>query len=193
MVDFRYGPVEFYLVGLEGDRPEPGVVAALVNLLDTGMVRLLDFVILSKDDDGEVTVTEVEDEDDRYGLGETELSASGIVGDEDVAELAELIPPGASAALVAFELVYQRDLASRLAASGAVVLASDRVPAPVVNALMDALDDAEQDPWPVSLVYPQRGLMPLKVRAFLDFAAPRLRERLGGLNGPKAPANVVAR
>ncbi|MBN9184946.1 MAG: hypothetical protein J0I97_05695, partial [Microbacterium sp.] len=122
MVDFRYGPVEFYLVGLEGDRPEPGVVAALVNLLDTGMVRLLDFVILSKDDDGEVTVTEVEDEDDRYGLGEAELSASGIVGDEDVAELAELIPPGASAALVAFELVYQRDLASRLAASGAVVL-----------------------------------------------------------------------
>lgn len=145
MVDFRYGPVEFYLVGLDGDRPEPGVVAALVNLLDTGMVRLLDFVILSKDDDGEVTVTEVEDEDDRYGLGETELSASGIVGDEDVAELAELIPPGASAALVAFELVYQRDLASRLAASGAVVLASDRVPAPVVNALMDALDDAEEE------------------------------------------------
>ncbi len=61
------------------------------------------------------------------------------------------------------------------------------------GALKSVLDDAEQDPWPVSLVYPQRGLMPLKVRAFLDFAAPRLRERLGGLNGPKATANVVAR
>ncbi|WP_083196706.1 LysR family transcriptional regulator [Rhizobium sp. AC27/96] len=45
--------------------------------------------------------------------------------------------------------------------------------------LKTVLDDAEQDPWPVSLVYPSRGLMALKVRAFLDFAASRLKERLG--------------
>jgi DNA-binding transcriptional LysR family regulator len=44
--------------------------------------------------------------------------------------------------------------------------------------LKTVLDDAEQDPWPVSLVYPSRGLMALKLRAFLDFAAPRLKERL---------------
>lgn len=44
--------------------------------------------------------------------------------------------------------------------------------------LKTVLDDAEQDPWPVSLVYQSRGLMALKLRAFLDFAAPRLKERL---------------
>lgn len=48
------------------------------------------------------------------------------------------------------------------------------------GALTTVLDTWEQDPWPVSLVYPSRGLMPLKVRAFLDFAAPRLKARLEG-------------
>jgi uncharacterized membrane protein len=145
MVEFRYGPVEFYLVGFEGERPDQGVVDALADLVDRGFVRLLDFAIVSKSEDGDVTVVEVEEDDDRFGFVDIELAATGIAGDEDIAEFAELIPPGDSAALVAVELTYQRELASRLAASGGVVLASDRVPAPVVNALMDALEDAEEE------------------------------------------------
>jgi uncharacterized membrane protein len=140
MADFRYGPVEFYLVGFEGERPDPATIGALTDLLDTGLVRLLDFLIVSKSEDGEVSVTEVEDESDRYGFGGTELSASGIAGDEDIEEFAELVPPGGSAALVVFELTYQRELASKVAASGAVVLGYDRVPAPVVNALLDTIE-----------------------------------------------------
>ena len=41
-----------------------------------------------------------------------------------------------------------------------------------------ALRDFEPKPWPVSLVYAGQGLLPLKLRAFLDFAAPRLKARL---------------
>ncbi len=43
-----------------------------------------------------------------------------------------------------------------------------------------ALEDFEPDPWPVSLVYAAQGLLPLKLRAFLDFAVPRLKARLQG-------------
>lgn len=43
------------------------------------------------------------------------------------------------------------------------------------------LEDFEPEPWPVSLVHAGRGLLPLKLRAFLDFAAPRLKARLAGL------------
>ncbi len=43
------------------------------------------------------------------------------------------------------------------------------------------LEDFEPEPWPVSLVHTGRGLLPLKLRAFLDFAAPRLKARLAGL------------
>ena len=46
------------------------------------------------------------------------------------------------------------------------------------GALVPALEKFEPAPWPVSLVYAGQGLLPLKVRAFLDFAAPRLKTRL---------------
>jgi DNA-binding transcriptional LysR family regulator len=46
------------------------------------------------------------------------------------------------------------------------------------GALAIALPEFEPSPWPVSLVFAGQGLLPLKLRAFLDFAAPRLRERL---------------
>jgi DNA-binding transcriptional LysR family regulator len=48
-----------------------------------------------------------------------------------------------------------------------------------------ALRDFEPAPWPVSLVYMGQGLLPLKVRAFLDYAAPRLKSRLSRLFGPR--------
>jgi DNA-binding transcriptional LysR family regulator len=47
------------------------------------------------------------------------------------------------------------------------------------GALNVVLEKFEPLPWPVSLVYPGKGLLPLKLRAFLDFAAPRLKSRLG--------------
>jgi DNA-binding transcriptional LysR family regulator len=49
-----------------------------------------------------------------------------------------------------------------------------------VGTLALALEKFEPAPWPVSLVYPSQGLLPLKLRAFIDFAAPRLKSRLQG-------------
>ena len=46
------------------------------------------------------------------------------------------------------------------------------------GAIATALEDFEPPPWPVSLVYPGQGRLPVKLRAFLDFAAPRLKARL---------------
>lgn len=138
MTEFRYGPVELYLVGFEGERPDPGVTAALVDLVGSGLVRLLDFVLVSKSDDGAIDIVEVENETDLYGLGDIELAELGIASEEDIAELAELVPPGGSAVVVALEMTYARELASRVAASGAVVLSAERIPAPIVNAVLDA-------------------------------------------------------
>jgi DNA-binding transcriptional LysR family regulator len=58
------------------------------------------------------------------------------------------------------------------------VLSYQAVDAVRAGALEIALEDFEPIPWPVSLVRATRDLTPLKVRAFLDFAAPRLKERL---------------
>ncbi|MGH3692212.1 MAG: DUF6325 family protein, partial [Microbacterium sp.] len=66
--------------------------------------------------------------------------AAGLAGDEDVEELADALAPGQSAAIVVLELTFARTLAQNLAAAGGQVLRSERVPAPVVNAMMDILD-----------------------------------------------------
>ncbi|WP_417563136.1 DUF6325 family protein [Microbacterium sp.] len=142
MPEFRYGPVEFYLVGLESTQPDPSTLDALGAMLETGAVRLLDFVLLSKSPTGELTLVET---DDIEGVAELELAAPGLAGDADAAEFAEHIPDGSAALLVAFELVFQRELASRLAASGGVVLHTERIPAPVVNALIDLETENEGD------------------------------------------------
>ncbi|WP_100810897.1 MULTISPECIES: DUF6325 family protein [unclassified Microbacterium] len=141
MVAFAYGPVELYLVGLEDERPAPGVVDALAEVLDAGLVRLLDLVLMSRDDDGNLTVVEIEEETDDYGFGGVELAAVGIVGDEDIAELSELVEPGTSAVLVALELAWARRLSEKLAASGGQLLSVERIPAPVVNALIESIDE----------------------------------------------------
>lgn len=144
MAQFTFGPVEFYLVGLDGDRPSPAVISALTELIDAGLVRLLDFVLISKSVDGDVTVTEVEEQAAEFGLGDVDLDAIGITGDEDIEEFAAHLEPSTTAALVALEMAWAKRLAEKVAASGAEVLAVERIPAPVVNGLVDALveDDA---------------------------------------------------
>lgn len=140
MAEFRYGPVELYLVGFEGEAPDPGVIDSLNDLVEGGTVRVLDFLIVSKSEGGDVTIAEVEDEEFALDLHEV-----GIAGEEDIAELAGLVPAGGSAAIVALELVYARALAERVAASGAVVLSSERIPAPIVNAIIDLSSELSDD------------------------------------------------
>jgi len=142
MPEFRYGPVEFFLLGMPEDRPAPDVVAELGRLVATGLVRILDFVVIGKSEEGEIVVTEIEEDDDRFGLTEIEIVETGLSGSEDIDQLAERIEPGTSAALVALELTFARGLAATLAGSGGVVLAHERIPAPIVNAVVDA---AEQE------------------------------------------------
>lgn len=133
---YRYGPVDFYLVSLAGERPEPETIAALRSLIDTGLVNLLDLVIISRDADGTVTTIELEDDAETIGVGP--LGAAGIAGDEDIEDFADLVEPGSSAVLAVIEVAYQRELAASVASSGGTLLAYERVAAPVVNALMDA-------------------------------------------------------
>lgn len=135
MASFDFGPVEFYLVELADDRPADSVISALDDLVSAGTVRVLDFLIVTVSEDGE-QATSVEAE------GAT-LAVPGLIGEEDVADFADELEPGRSAAIVALELVWARTLAERVSAAGAQVLRVERIPAPVVNALFDEFEDAE--------------------------------------------------
>lgn len=132
------GPVELMVVSLAQAGPSPAVIEALAAQVQAGTVRVLDFVVVDKSDSGDVEVTEVEL--DALGGAALDLAVPGLTGDEDIAILAETLPPGGTAAIVALELVWARDLGARLAAEGSEVVASERIPSSVVNEIA-ALDD----------------------------------------------------
>lgn len=144
MPEFRYGPVELYLVGFDSDQPDAGTFRALADLLATGVVRLLDLVFVSKKDDGEVDVVEVEEGDNPLGLATgPDPLAGGLVADEDLAELVAPMAAGTSAVVMAIELTFAKTLTEEVARAGGEVLRVERIPAPVVNALVDLYEPVE--------------------------------------------------
>jgi uncharacterized membrane protein len=143
MAEFEYGPVDVYVVSFEGDRLDEATASALGELMVGDEIRLLDLLIVSRGDGGEVTVREYEEFRDEAGFTVVELEASGIIGDEDVDDLSEAIPPGTSGAIMAIELLWAKKIASAFAASGGEVLQVERIPATVVNEVLAAASDEE--------------------------------------------------
>jgi hypothetical protein len=142
MAEFQYGPVDIYLVGFEGDRLDPATLSSLGELMVSGAIRLLDLLIVSRSNDGEITVRELQEFVDETGIEVVELAATGLIAEEDVDELGANIPPGTSGALLAIELLFAKQLAENFAAAGGMVLQTERIPAPVVNA---AMAEAEEE------------------------------------------------
>lgn len=134
----QYGPVEIAVISLRDRVPSAGVLHALAAQVSDGAVRLLDFVVVSRTGGGAVSIEEIDL--DRFALDGLELHAPGLAGDEDFAAVAERIPAGGAAAIVVFELLWARDLAEQLAQDGSVVLAAERIPASVVNAIAELAD-----------------------------------------------------
>jgi hypothetical protein len=137
MTEFRYGPVDLFLVGFDGERPDPGTIAAVAELVEAGTVRLLDYTVISRNDAGEVSVREAAAAE--HGLA-VPMQAVAITTTENIEQLADTIPPGGTAVLIALELAWSKRLSERFAESGAVLLAHERIPAPVVNAIADLAD-----------------------------------------------------
>lgn len=135
----RFGPVDLYLLSLPGRDLDPATISELVHFVDTGLVRLLDLTVLTKSEDGKLTLVKAEELPDGFELDVASLGATGLINHNDIAGLAVAIPAGTSALLVAIELTYQRDLAARTSESRVVVLGDERIPATVVNALADTI------------------------------------------------------
>lgn len=134
MSDLEWGPVEIMLVGFEGEKPTSGVVDAVTELVRSGTVRLLDLLFVSRSADGTVSSAEWEEAGEGYGFAGLELEAPGLAGEEDVEDFAALLPAGATAVLLVIELVWAKNFASQLVGSEGGVIASQRIPAAIVNA-----------------------------------------------------------
>lgn len=134
MEDLEFGPVELVLAAYVGDRPDPEIMDAIASLVEAGTVRLIDLVHVTRDDDGGVRYLEVDESS--IEVGRIDLAAGGLASQEDIDELGGRLPTGTSALLLVVELLWAKHLASTLARAGGFVVDFERIPAPVVNAVV---------------------------------------------------------
>jgi Family of unknown function (DUF6325) len=137
------GPVDILLIGFPPGAPMSGeAVPHLLDLVDRGIVRVLDVLFITKNPDGSFSGFDVRDlGPERVGdFVAFEGARSGLVGHEDVATAAEALEPGAAAVLIVYENRWAAPFAAAVRRNGGRLLANERIP---VQDLIAALDAAE--------------------------------------------------
>ncbi len=136
------GPIDYIVVEWPGRQPNGEVAPQLVDLVDRGLIRILDLVFVAKDEEGNVAGLEISELAGEVAeLSVFEGASSGLISDEDVDEAGGVLEPGTSAALLVFENAWAAPFVSAVRRSGGQLVASGRIPA---QDLLDALDASEE-------------------------------------------------
>lgn len=136
------GPIDYLVVEFPGNRMTGEGMPLLVDLVDRGIIRILDLVFIRKDLDGSVSGMTLADVD---GDGALDLavfagSSSGLLGPEDITDAGAVLEPGTSAGMLVYENVWAAPFAAALRRGGGRLVAGGRIPVQAVLAALDAVD-----------------------------------------------------
>jgi hypothetical protein len=137
------GPIDYLVVEFPGNRMTGEAFPLLIDLVDRGLIRILDFAFVRKELDGSVAgmVLADLDGDSQLDLAVFEGASSGLLDPEDIDEAGTVLQPGSSAGILVYENVWAAPFASAVRRSGGQLVASGRIP---VQALLAALDSADE-------------------------------------------------
>ncbi len=132
------GPVNVVIIGFPGNNFSGRIAPALMDLVESGTVRVIDLLFVTKDAEGVTTTIEMGDLDPEAGPAFLDISvtAEGALGPEDAEEVAEDLPPNSSALLIAFENAWAAEFAEAVRAADGVLIDSIRIPHDVVEAAL---------------------------------------------------------
>ncbi|MGP0031904.1 MAG: DUF6325 family protein [Acidimicrobiales bacterium] len=136
------GPVNYLVVGFPGNKFNGEIAPALGQLVDDGLIRILDLVFVGKDTDGDVTVFEYDEHDDLVLFAEIDAEVGGLANDEDIDRVGGLLEPGNSAALLIWEDLWAAPLAEAMRNSGGIALEGARIPHELIQSALSELDAA---------------------------------------------------
>jgi Family of unknown function (DUF6325) len=138
------GPIDYVLIEWPGRQPTGEAAPIVADLVERGIIRVLDLAFITKAEDGTVAGLEIKD------LGEEveelklfEGASSGLLSDDDIGEAAAALEPGTSAALLVFENSWAAPFATAIRRSGGQLVASGRIPVQAVLAALEATEEAE--------------------------------------------------
>jgi hypothetical protein len=137
------GPVDYVVVEFpSGASNFTGEMAAeLLALVDADTIRVIDILILTKDEDGTVEATELSDIGNLGELQALEAQLAELLAEEDVAHLAAAMDPGSTAGVLIWENLWAAPFASAVRRSGGQLIANGRIPIQAIAASI-AADEA---------------------------------------------------
>lgn len=144
--DVELGPIDIVVIGYPPDAPRTGeAIPLFIDLVDRGIIRVLDVLVVQKNEDGSFSGIDVTDLDGDGGsdLVMFEGARSGLLGDEDAAKAAEAIEPGTTAVVIVFENAWAGPFAAAVRRNGGQLIDFQRIPAQDVLDALDALDAAD--------------------------------------------------
>jgi hypothetical protein len=137
------GPIDYLLVEFPADRePDGSALPLLLDLVDRGIIRILDLAFARRELDGTMIAIDIAD----VGLtGDFDVTlfasaSSGLLGDDDLAEASAALEPGCSAAILVYENTWAAPFSRALRRNGAQLVANGRIPVQAILAAVDALD-----------------------------------------------------
>ena len=135
------GPVELVVLTFPGERADPDVVAAVAKVVSQGYV--LDLVFISRLQDGQIRITDVDENLDDIGFGSLEIKAQTLVNEDDMEVIRDSLEPGTSAAIIVYEESWARGVASAVRKAGGEVALHVQVPRDAVDAAVAAAASAD--------------------------------------------------
>jgi hypothetical protein len=140
--DETLGPISYLIVEFPGNKMTGKGLPILVDLVDRGLIRILDLLFVMREQDGSIRAAELRDFD---GDGELDLAmfegaTSGLLDASDMADAAEVIQPGNAAGILIFENRWAASFTQELRNGGAELVAAGYIPQ---DALLASLEAAE--------------------------------------------------
>ncbi|KMM45985.1 hypothetical protein CWIS_07695 [Cellulomonas sp. A375-1] len=138
------GPVDYLVVEFPQDRLDGTAFPLLVDLVERGIIRVLDLAFVRKGHDGVVSGVEITDLDvtGDFDLTIFEGASSSLVGQDDLDEVGVALTPGSAAGVLVYENAWAAPFATALRKGGAQVVAGGRIPIPAILAALDAVETA---------------------------------------------------
>ncbi len=122
------GPIEYIIVGFPGNKFNGEIAPELAKLIDSGLVRILDLVVITKDDSGEVAWFEFDQLDELAPFADLEGDVGGVLSQEDIDYAAASLAPGSTVGLLVWEDTWAAPFAQAIRDSGGVLLEGARIP-----------------------------------------------------------------
>jgi hypothetical protein len=136
------GPISYLVVEFPGNKMTGEGFPLLVDLVDRGIIRILDLVFVTRETDGTVRAIDLRDidHDGQVDLTVFEGASSGLLDESDLADAAPVIEPGSSAGILIFENRWATEFTQALGRGGAQLVAAGYIPQDDVAASLDATD-----------------------------------------------------